>query len=265
MSGIMNMFSNMMNGGNSAPAQTVAQPGTQSAAATPGNIPENAPTSGVSNGNTAPNGTQPGNENSNLKQDATPLDQFSDLWKNDPVDPNAPQPAGIFNNVDPKKFMEAAGKIDFTKVITPEQLQAISQGGEHAVQAFAAALNSVAQTTYAQSAFAATKITEQALARHKDTIFAELPQHMKKHTVSENLRAENPVFQNPAVQPIISALEAQLTVKFPQASAGEITTMAKQYVEALGTSFAPKPAAESTAGKPGAREDTDWSTFLPSF
>jgi hypothetical protein len=158
--------------------------------------------------------------------------------------------------------MEAAGKIDFAKVVTPEQLQAISTGGEGAVQAFAAALNSVAQTTYAQSAFAATKIVEQAVSRSKDSFLAELPQHIKKQTVSENLRADNPVYSNPAVQPIISALEAQLTVKYPQASAGEITTMAKQYVDALGTSFAPKPAAPAAGGKNGVKADEDWSSFF---
>ena len=263
MSGIMSMFSNMLSGSSNGqpPAAAPAAPtGQQSAPANPGNIPQNAPNTGVASPNAAPNGALPGNENTNPKPDATPLGEFSDIWNNAPVDPNAPKSNGIFNNVDPKKFMEAAGKIDFTKVITPEQLQAISTGGEGAVQAFASALNSVAQTTYAQSAFAATKITEQAMARAKENLLAELPQHIKKQTVSENLRAENPVFQNPAVQPIISALEAQLTVKFPQASAGEITTMAKRYVEALGTSFAPK--APEPTGKPGAREETDWSSFL---
>lgn len=264
MSGIMSMFSNMLSGssnGQPPAAAPAANTGAQSGAPTPGNIPEGAATSGVSNPNAAPNGMLPGNQDANPKPEATPLDQFSDIWNNAPVDPNAPQQQGVFNNVDPKRFMEAAGKIDFTKVITPDQLQAISQGGESAVQAFASALNKVAQTTYAQSAFAATKITEQAMARAKENLLAELPQHIKKQTVSENLRAENPVFQNPAVQPIISALEAQLTVKFPQASAGEITTMAKRYVEALGTSFAPKPAAP-TGDVPGAREDEDWSKFL---
>lgn len=257
MSGIMSMFSNILGGG----ATPAVPAGAQAPAPTPGNIPATTPNTGVSSPNTAPNGAVPNTGDSNPAPAATPLDSFKDLWKNEPTDPNAPAPdAGVFGNVDPKKFMEAAGKIDFTKVITPEQLQSISSGGEGAVQAFAAALNSVAQTTYAQSAFASTKIVEQALARAKDNWMAELPAHIKKQTVSENLRNENPVFQNPAVQPIISALEAQLTVKFPQASAGEITTMAKQYVEALGTSFSPKPAAPAT--QKGSREDTDWSTFL---
>jgi hypothetical protein len=258
MSGIMSMFSNIIGGGNAAPA---AAPGANNGQSQPGNIPATAPNTAATTPNAAPNGVLPGTQDANPKPESTPFDQFTDLWKNEPTDPNA-APAGVFGNVDPKKFMEAAGKIDFTKVVTPEQLQAISTGGEGAMGAFAAALNAVAQTTYAQSAFASTKIVEQALARSKDSFLAELPQHIKQQTVKENLRAENPVFSNPAVQPIISALEAQLTVKFPQASAGEITTMAKQYVEALGTSFAPKPTSQQNAGKPGAKEETDWSTFL---
>lgn len=263
MSGVMSMFSNLLSGSSNGqpPAQAPAsQQGMQSQQSNPGNIPASAPNSGISNGNSAPNGLLPGTENSNPKPEATPLDQFSELWKNEPIDPKAANNSGVFGTIDHNRFTEAAGKIDFTKVITPEQLQSIAQGGESAVQAFASALNKVAQTTYAQSAFAATKITEQAMARSRESLLAELPQHIKKQTVSENLRAENPVFQNPAVQPIISALEAQLTVKFPQASAGEITTMAKQYVEALGTSFSPKPVAAPKT--PGSREDTDWSSFL---
>lgn len=253
MSGIMSMFSNLI-GGNQTPA---APQGTQAPAPTPGNIPPTTPNTGVSGTGTAPNGVLPTTGN---QETATPLDQFSNLWETTPTDPNAPKPSGVFGDVDPRKFMEAAGKIDFAKVVTPEQLQAIDAGGPDAVKAFAAALNSVAQSTYAQSAFASTKIVEQAMARAKENFLAELPQHIKQQTVKENLRSENPVFSNPAVQPIISALESQLTVKFPKASATEITAMAKQYVEALGTSFAPKPT-ESTA-RSGTKEETDWSTFL---
>ena len=260
MSGIMSMFSNLIGGAPAATASQQPAPGTQSGQSQPGQLPATTPNTGAASPNTAPNGTVPATGDNINAPAATPLDQFADLWKNEPTDPNAAKPTGVFGNVDPKKFMEAAGKIDFTKVVTPEQLQAISQGGEGAMASFAAALNAVAQTTYAQSAYASTKIVEQAMARAKDSFIAELPQHIKKQTVSENLRAENPIFQNTAVQPIISALEAQLTVKYPQASAGEITTMAKQYVEALGSSFAPKPPAAQ--GKPGSKDETDWSTFL---
>ena len=262
MSGIMSMFSNLMGGAApSAPANSQNPTPNQ-----PGNIPVTASNTGAASPNTAANGVVPTTGDSIQPSASTPFDQFADLWKNEPTDPNAPAPnTSVFGNVDPKKFMEAAGKIDFAKVVTPDQLQKISAGGEDAMTAFAAALNSVAQTTYAQSAFASTKIVEQAMAKAKDSFLAELPTHIKQQTVKESLRQDNPIFSNPAVQPIISALEAQMTVKYPQATAAEITTMAKQYVEALGTSFAPKP--QEPARVPGsmkAKDDQDWSSFLPT-
>jgi len=136
----------------------------------------------------------------------------------------------------------------------------MSQGGEAAMKAFAESMNKVAQSVYAQSAFATTKIVEQAVEKARGGFIAEIPQHIKRSQVNDNLRADNPIFSNPAVQPIISALEQQMTVKFPNATATEITAMAKQYVEALGTSFAPKPA--ETAESKNKKQEQDWSSFL---
>lgn len=262
----MSMFSNLMGGGS---ANTGNQPAASNAPAQPnptnpggpGNISPNAAATGSTPPGAAPNGQIPPVDPNAPADPATAFAQFDKLWENAPVDPNAPPATGIFGNVDPKKFMEAAGKIDFSKVVTPEQLTAISTGGEGAVAAFAAAMNSVAQGVYAQSAFATTKIVEQALNKSKELFLSELPTHIKKQTVTDSLRAENPIFSNPAVQPIISALEAQMTVKYPNATAPEITQMAKQYVEALGSSFAPKSKAD--AGSPKNKKgETDWSTFL---
>jgi len=263
--GIMSMFSNVFGGGSTGGN---AQPNPTAPAAAPnpgnpggpGNLPATAAPTGATPNGAAPNGQIPPVDPNALADPATAFAQFDKLWETAPTDPNAP-PSGIFGNVDPKKFMEAAGKIDFGKVITPEQLQSISAGGEGAMAAFAAAMNSVAQGVYAQSAFATTKIVEQALNKSRESFLSELPTHIKKQTVTDSLRAENPIFSNPAVQPIISALEAQMTVKYPNATAPEITQMAKQYVEALGSSFAPKPKLDPGAPK-NKKGETDWSSFL---
>jgi len=262
-SGIMSMFSNLFksDGSNAAPNPAPNNQGT------PGQLPAGTPPGNATPG-AAPNGQiPPGTDTgtTTLKEPA-PFEDFKDLWKDTPPDPNAPPKDGsVFGTLDPKKFMEAAGKIDFSKVVTPEQLTAISTGGEGAVAAFAAAMNKVAQGVYAQSAFATTKIVEQALAKSKETFLADLPQHIKRQTVTDSLRAENPIFSNPAVAPIISALEAQMTVKYPNATAPEITAMAKTYVEALGSSFAAKPKNEGNSGGTGGKGnkgETDWSKFL---
>lgn len=257
--GIMSMFQNAFGGGT--PANQPAPTPTPNPA-TPGNIPDGAANTGATPTGAAPNGVLPNQDpNAPAAADPTPFADFAELWQPNKTDPNAPSPqSGVFGDIDPKKFMEAAGKIDFSKVVTPEMLTAISTGGEAAQAAFAQAMNKVAQGVYAQSAFATTKIVEQALNKSKESFLSELPTHIKKQTVTDSLRSENPIFSNPAVAPIISALEAQMTVKYPNATAPEITAMAKQYVEQLGTSFAPKPKAEPGAKK--GKPETDWSTFL---
>lgn len=255
--GIMSMFQNVFSGGN----QPTPAPNANPNPPTPGNIPDGTPNSGGTPNGAAPNGVLPNPDPNAKPAEATPFADFAELWQPVKTDPNAPAPqSGVFGEIDPKKFQEAAGKIDFGKVVSPEMLAAISAGGEGAQQAFVTAMNKIAQGVYAQSAFATTKIVEQALNKSKESFLSELPTHIKKQTVTDSLRAENPIFNNPAVAPIISALEAQMTVKYPNATAPEITAMARQYVEQLGTSFAPKPKAESSAKK--GKGETDWSTFL---
>jgi hypothetical protein len=245
---IMAMF-----GGSAAPV--AAAPNSQPTP--PGNIPAGAAATGNTPTGAAPNGTIPPGAPA-ADPNATPLDAFSELWKNDP-NAAAPGNTSVFGEVDPKKFMEAAGKVDFSKAIRPETLTAIQAGGEEGMKAFAAAMNSVAQNVYAQASFASTKITEQAMAKAREAFIAEIPQHIRSSTASESLRAENPIFSHPAAAPILGAVQNQLAVKFPQATAAELTAMAKTYLEQFATGISPPkvPAAD-----PRKANETDWSNFL---
>ena len=232
---------------NNAPA---ASPGT------PGNLPANTVPSSPTNVN-APAGTTevPGGG------EPSPLAQFSDLWQ--PAANNPANSPSIFANVDPKKLMEAASKTDFSRVITPEVRQAISQGGEQGSAAFMQAMNQMSQTVFAQSAMATSKIVEQALEAQQKKFQDMLPGIIKQHTVSDNLRSENPIFNDPAVRPLISAMEHQFAQKHPNATASELTAMAKQYVSGLGQVF--NPTQVNTGGNSNNSQitgDTDWSKFI---
>lgn len=240
---IMSMF-----GAQPAPAPT-SQP------TPPGNIPPTAAATGTPSTGASPNGVIP--PAPEPAKEATPLDAFAELWKNEPPT-EGQQPTGVFGNVDPKRFMEAAAKVDFSKAITPETLQAIQTGGEEGVKAFAAAMNSVAQNVYAQASFASTKITEQALEKARQAFIAEIPNHIRASTASESLRAENPIFSHPAAAPILGAVQSQLAVKFPQASAAELTAMAKTYLENFASGVSPKKVEEPSSKT----KETDWSSFL---
>lgn len=187
-----------------------------------------------------------------------PLEQHKDVWNNVNTPPQDP---ALFEGLDPQKLMESARQVDFAKVIKPEQLQAISQGGEGAVQAFAQAMNSVAQTVYAQNALATTKIVEQAIAKTKESSQSEIQAMMKKFSVGENLSKSNPLLTNPAVQPLVVALTETLTRKNPTASSSAIQAQVESYFKDLGAAFA--PPAPSPANAPAVKSE-DWEKFFSS-
>lgn len=251
----MSIFAQLFGSQNPQPQQQAQpqQPDPNDGAGQPGNIPPAAAASatGKSSEGTAPNGTIPAGG-----APGSPLDAFADLWKNDPATDGQNSDAFTLN-IDPKKIFEAAGKTDFSRALNQELMQKIAGGGEDAVKAMAAVMNSVAQASYGQSTVATAKIVEQALAAQQEKFTQLLPNLIKQHQVSDNLSSENPIFNNPAVQPIMDALKSQLAVKHPQATAGQLTEMAKKYVGALGTSFSPAPKAAE-----GKSKDYDWSEFL---
>jgi hypothetical protein len=213
-------------------AETAPQPATP---VTPGNLPTAAPT---------------------VEEPKSPFADFADLWKNDT---NAANPnAGSIFNVDAAKLQEAASKVDFTKVVTPEMMQGIQAGGEEATQAFIQAMNKMSQQVYAQSAAASIGLVEQATKKAREQFVSEIPDLLKKQQVNSNLRDENPVFNDPAVAPLMQALESQLVVKFPNATSTELKEMAKNYISGLGSVF---NKTEPTAPAPGS-DEVDWEALF---
>ena len=249
----MGIFDLFKTSGGATIEQQPQQPNLSPGAGQPGQIPPPNGGTTVATTSTAPNGVVP--TTTVPAEPQAPLDKFNDLWK---TDPNA-KPTGndpLFN-VDPQKLMEAAGKVDFAKVIKPEQLQAITAGGEGAAAAFIQAINAVSQATFAQSALASTKIVEQAVAKTRENFSAELPGMLKKLNLNDSLRDSNPAFSHPAAQPILDALQAQLTQKYPSATVQELQGMAKEFLSSFTDAAIPKPVATTVSNG-----ETDWSKFF---
>lgn len=244
----MSIFDKLFGSATPAPQQPQQQ------VPQPGNVNPNAATPDAAN-TTVPAGTV----DASKQEPASPLDQYKELWQPAPTNPADNQP---LLSVDPAKLAEAARKTDFAKLIQPELMAQIQQGGEGAAKAFAAAMNQVAQGVYAQSAFATSKIVEQAVQKAQEKFESSIPDHVKKLQVSDSLRQSNPVFNHPAASPILGALEHQMTKKFPNASSSEITSMAQQYLENFAQMVqAPAEAAKVAAAKKNSK-DTDWSQFI---
>lgn len=204
---------------------------------------------------------QSGNPNPGTNPPESPLEKFQDLFK---VDPTQKQ-ENTENKVDPNQMatsiMEAAGKVDFAKVIAPEDLQKIAAGGQDAVQAFAASLNKVSQTVYGQAAIAATKIAEQQLAAAEERFASKLPTLLNSQSSKNTLLKENKAFQNPAVAPLVEMIHGQLVQKFPNATDSEITAMAQEYFKSAASAFNPEFGKPSKEEQQKAKTGDDWEQY----
>lgn len=217
----------------------------------PGNIPPGTGMPATPLPNTAPNGVVP-----EQKVQATPLDEFKDLWKNEPTDPNAkPVDKSMFGVVNGDDLMKSASTIDFTKVVTPELAQRIQAGGEDGFKATLEAMNKVQQLGYAQSAHASTVLIEQAIAKAREQFTAELPMQIRNHSATALIK-ENPIFSHPAAQPLIEMATMQLQTKYPNATPSELKEMAQNYVTSFADAMKPAPKVDA------ATQGQDWSKFL---
>lgn len=228
-----------------------AAPIPAAAAAAPNQMAKAADMPAQQSAQTDPNGVIPAE---------SPLDKFSKVWEPAPTDPNALPPGS--GAVTPEQLMEAAGKVDFAKVLDPTALQAIAAGGEGAMQAFVSSMQKISQTVYGHSAYATTKIVEQAVSQAEDRFAAKLPGLINSQSSKNQLLQENAAFNNPAVAPIVQMIHAQIATKYPNASSSEITAMAKEMMQGAATVF--NPVAPISAAKKKESEGEDWSKYLES-
>lgn len=230
----------------------------------PGNIPPNASTGNPGSNTAAPNGVVPNGTETSTEEDKSPLDEFAKLWETDP-NKKGDEPENFLGEINPQKIQEVAGQFNFLKNLAKEDIEAIKQGGEGAMQAMARAMNKASQNVFAQSAVASSKLIEQALAKQQESFIAKLPDIIKKQNFSNSLREENPAYAHPAAAPLVSMIEQQFASKFPNATTAELKSMAQEYfTTTLGAiSGADKKKAEEAAKV--SNSGIDWEKELGIF
>lgn len=209
-----------------------------------------------------PNGVDPTNPANNqmparLDSDTgkSPIDSYGDLWHNTGTQDAAPA-SGL--NLNGEKLSQVAGQMDFTKSVTPENLQAIAQGGDAAMQAFAQVLNKVSQDTYVQSTQTTASLVDHAVAKAREEMLSSLPNLIKQQQVVDTVRQENPLVKDPAFAPVVAAVSQQVTRKYPNATAAEINQHVSSYFDMMGNKLtgAKQQASQSA--------ETDWGNFFGS-
>lgn len=182
-----------------------------------------------------------------------PLDQFKTLWDDVPLDPNAPVPDTPLE-LKAEDIQKAVANANFTQAITPEHLTAIAAGGEEAQKAFGEAMNLVARQVMVQATLVGSRITDNAVAKALELERAKIPKMLRDQATAAHLTDTNPLFDNPAIKPIIEQTKAQLLAKNPTATPEQITQMTQDFILAMGEAFAP-PKPDLAPG------ETDWSKF----
>lgn len=238
--------------GTPAPAPAPAQ-----AAATQTNDPMKMqqPAQTAQSATTAPNGVVPANSSGQ-----SPLENLAKLWEPAKTDPNAQ--TNESKPITAEQIMEAAGKVDFSKVLSQEELAKVVAGGEGAAVALTSVLNKAMQTAYGHAAFASTKLVEQAVGQAEQKFAEKLPTFINSQSMKNAILQDNPAFANPAVAPIIEMVQRNIAEKFPNATPAEAAKMAKEMMAAAGAVFNPaQQTAEQKTAEVKAKQD-DWSTYL---
>jgi hypothetical protein len=201
--------------------------------------------------------------------DKSPLDGFKDLWQKSDKDGVKPNLVPTLT-VDPKKLSDASKQVDFTKHVSPDALDKAAKGD---AASLGQVINEAAQAAFAQAAGASTKILEAALqAQARSFEEKVMPDILRRNAISNSLRADNPLFDNPAVAPMLTMVEQQFAVKFPTATPAEISEKAKEYLSGFASALVGAdgktivdPKAVTPGNKPQlAREEQDWSKFFES-
>jgi len=229
-----------------------------------------APQGGQANGQQAqpapgqqqqPANSGEGNEASATGGSDSPLADFGKLWNNDNENSEGQNTGSLSSliNINPQTIQEQVSKMDFSSAVSPEMLSQISEGGEAAQQAFAKALNSVAQQTFGQSMIANATLMQKVLEQADGSFNTRIDSRLRDSQVSQQLSETNPVMSNPAAQPLVQMVHSQLSKQYPNASTKELTEMASKYFDGLADSItAPKRQQEEQQRR---GSEMDWDSW----
>lgn len=244
----MNIFDIFSPNTPAAAPQEALQPAPSPA--DPGNIPPATdPNAQAPNPAPAPAPAEP--------VEKPPMAEFSKLWENEPikegdqVTPPAP--------LDAAAIQKALANSNFAASVAPDTMTQIAAGGEEAQAAFQAAMNQVAQQVMTQSILAGNKLSEKAIDTALAKQAATIPDLVRAQQATSHLSDTNPLFNNPAIKPVVEATKAQILQKYPEATPAQVTEMTQNYITEMGKAFQPADKVNDNG-----TEGTDWDAFLKS-
>ena len=205
---------------------------------------------------TIPTGNEPAaNPNPQTQATQSPTDKFKDLWDTSNQQHNQ---APNFK-LNPEQLQKVTGGMDFTRNLNREDLAAIAQGGEAAITALGNVLNNFGREVFGASAQFSSHMTESGYNSASKIIDQGLPGAIRSQITTQQLYASNPKLKDPALQPLIGAMQSQFSAKHPNATPQEIQDMVSDYfTTVVGGAFAKEEPQQDNKANAAA----DFSGFL---
>ena len=176
------------------------------------------------------------------------LAEYADLFNTAPVPEGGPAPTidDPYITLDKDAITRTVASMNFAQgVELQDNMQKALQGD---MQAFAAVLNSVAQNVYSQTAQMSGIVADRAAREGVTRLQSTIPQIVRSSSTSNSLTNLNPMFDNPAVRPIVDMARQNFETKNPTATPQQITEMVNRYMTDVSSAFAPAPAAPTNKG-----------------
>lgn len=186
----------------------------------------------------------------------SPNNNFADLWKMEPAQQASQGPNFKLN---PQQLQTAVSSMDFAKNVSQEDMQKIFAGGQDAMQAFSNVLNQFGRNLFSTNAQFSSNLVESGYNASQQSLQSGLPSMVKKQFSQQELFQANPKLRDPALQPLVLAIQSQITEKFPSASPSEVNSMVEQYFnKTVAGAFTQDTPQQQQSGP---RND-DFSSFL---
>lgn len=229
------------------------------------------PGSQVQQGQNAPQQQQPagGNPPQNTPNG---LDNFTNLFKNDPKNPTS-NPWDFISTDKPliaNDFDALKSQVDnaqFAPQVTPEHMQRIMQGD---VQALSQLLNQTAQAAFLQAARFGHGMVENGIQTYHGRLGEALPHRITDVTANAQLLQDNPTFAHEAARPVVEAVRAHVANQMPGATPQQIATKTAEYLRMLSgnpqSQNTPQTGIDPLTGQPTSGRKqlpaTNWNSWF---
>lgn len=239
-----------------APVPTAPQPAPQVTQPQSGIVPgmpaQTAPVN-PADGNNGLQNTAPATEG------GSPLDPYKDLYnnKNSGKEKGNGDPQQDILDATLEDYQSTAGKLNFTQNLDSE-LVGKALGGDQ--EAFLNVINAATQNAYAQAAYAGSQVTRTALDGRINTLKDGIPEQIRTASANAGLLEGNSQLQHPAVQPLVTALQAQFAKQYPEATPADLQKHTITYLQNIGMSVNPDTSQQQAQSDSPAEES--WGDFF---